>query len=307
MTRILVTGAHGAIGRHVVALARKRGHHVTGIGHGVWSGDAELPPIDAWINGDIYADNLALVADFGTPEIVVHLAGGSLVGASIALPDEDFRRTVGSAQHLMEWLRAKAPGTRLVIASSAAVYGDGFAGPIDENAIFRPASPFGTHKAMIELLARCYASQFRLRIAVVRLFSVYGPGLRKQLIWELGNRLLCGERQLTLGGTGEEQRDFLYIADAANMLLDAADRADHQASAYNGCTGIATTIAELARLMTTGFPGAEFEFFRPQPPRRPVRPGRQCQESEGRWPARKRAAQCRPAGNIELGQAPAGY
>lgn len=265
MTRILITGARGAIGQHVVALARSRGHKVIGIGHGAWgcaeAGEPELPRIDAWVNGGITADNLdAIAAIAGLPDIVVHLAGGSLVGASIHYPGEDFRRTVESAHHMMEWMRIRAPDAKLVIASSAAVYGNAHAGPIDETAPFQPASPYGTHKAIIELLARCYACQFGLAIAVVRLFSVYGPGLRKQLIWELANRLLRGERQLTLGGTGNELRDFLHIDDAAAVLLDAAGRADRLASAFNGCTGVGTTIAELARLMTTGFPGVVPRF-----------------------------------------------
>ena len=152
-------------------------------------------------------------------------------------------------QHLLERLRTSAPAARLVIASSAAVYGDSHSGPIGEDAWFAPASPYGTHKAMIELLAHCYARDFGLSVAVVRLFSVYGPGLRKQLVWELVNRLLRGEKTLTLGGTGEELRDFLHIGDAAAMLLDAAALAGRPAAVFNGCTGRATRIADLAAML----------------------------------------------------------
>lgn len=258
---VLVTGARGAIGRHVVALARAAGSRVVGLGHGAWSGSDDLPAIDAWINGGVDADNLvALARQEGTPDVIVHLAGGSLVGASIRHPGEDFRRTVESAQRLLEWQRTDAPAARTVIASSAAVYGDGHAAPISETAPYAPTSPYGTHKAMVELLARSYARQFGLPIAIVRLFSVYGPGLHKQLVWELAGRLSAAERPLVLGGTGEEKRDFVHISDAAALLLAAADLAEPACPTFNGCSGRATSIAELARCVASRFGGAGVTF-----------------------------------------------
>lgn len=260
MTLLLVTGARGAIGRHVVALARSKGHRVVGLGHGSWSGD-DLPPIDAWINGTVSIDNLsALARTEGVPDAVVHLAGGALVGSSIVHPGEDFRRSVEGAQHLLEWLRTDAPGARLVVASSAAVYGNGHSEPIVETAPYAPTSPYGTHKAMVEMLSCSYARQYGLSVAIVRLFSVYGRGLRKQLVWEIGKRLHEGERLIKLGGTGEEQRDFVHISDAARLLLAAADHADASSPLFNGCSDHGTSIAELAKLITARFADVSVEF-----------------------------------------------
>ncbi len=258
---VLVTGARGAIGRHVVRQAKSQGNRVAGLGHGAWTSDGELPPIDAWVNGSVDADNLAaLRRQAGTPDLIVHLAGGSLVGASITHPAEDFRRTVESAQKLLEWMRVSAPSARLVLASSAAVYGDGHAGPIPENARTAPTSPYGTHKAIVEMLAQSYARQYSLSVAILRLFSVYGPGLRKQLIWDVSNRLLAGERDVTLGGTGKEQRDFLYISDAAAMLLDASAKAGTTAPVFNGSGGSAIQISDLAAMAASHFPGVNITF-----------------------------------------------
>lgn len=259
MALILITGARGAIGRGTVALAKARGHTVIGLGHGAWSGDSGLPPIDRWFNGEIDSDNLdALAHASGTPDIIIHLAGGSLVGPSISHPGEDFRRTVESSQRLLLWMRASAPAARLVVASSAAIYGDGHTGPIPEIAAASPTSPYGTHKAIMEMLCRSFARDFGLNIALLRLFSVYGQGLRKQLIWDLAARLHRRESPIVLGGTGEETRDFLYVDDAAAMLLDAAGQADQTAPAFNGCSGQATRIAALtgavARAFSTGAP-----------------------------------------------------
>ncbi len=261
MALILVTGARGAIGRHVVAAAKARGDVVAGVGHGAWAGDAGLPAIDHWVNGGVDSDNLGqLVREAGVPDVIVHLAGGSLVGASIASPGEDFRRTVTGSQHLLEWQRAEAPDASLVVASSAAVYGDGHPGAIAESTPTAPSSPYGTHKAMVEMLVRSYSRHFGVRAAIVRLFSVYGPGLRKQLIWEVANRLSGGEQQISLGGSGRERRDFVYVGDAATMLLDAARLADTTAPALNGCTGEGIEIASLAASIGKHFGSPQFSF-----------------------------------------------
>jgi UDP-glucose 4-epimerase len=257
----IVTGARGAIGRHVIAAARARGARVVGLGHGPWTGETDLPTIDAWVTGDVTFDNLdALAAGLGMPDVIVHLAGGSHVGASIERPAEDFRRTVASAQNLFEWVRTRSPATRLVVASSAAVYGNAGVSPIPEDTPYAPASPYGTHKAMVEMLALAYGRQYGLNAAVVRLFSVYGPGLRKQLVYELFQRLMRGERGISLGGTGQETRDFLFISDAAGMLLDAAGAAGPDVPLLNGATGKAVTIARLAHAIAAGFGDASIRF-----------------------------------------------
>lgn len=258
---IWVTGARGAIGREVVRAAQSRGWRVAGLGHGAWSGDNDLPPIHHWLTGDVDGDNLsALVRSSGPPDVIVHLAGGSAVGPSLSQPGEDFRRTVVSAQALFEWARTTAPDVRIALASTAAVYGAGHAQPIAETAPIAPMSPYGAHKAMVEMLARSTAMAFGLRIAIVRLFSVYGPGLRKQIVWDLATRLVSGERRIVLSGTGEEQRDFVEIGDAAAMLLAAADLADRSVPTLNGTSGRGTRIADLAARMAMRFDGADIKF-----------------------------------------------
>jgi UDP-glucose 4-epimerase len=259
--KIIVTGGRGAIGRHIVSLAKSQGYFVMGLGHGAWSGDGGLPEIDCWLNGDITYENLnALSQLVGSPDAIIHLAGGSHVGASITQPSEDFQRTVGAARALFDWVRNISPTTKIVIASSAAVYGAGHDGPIDEGTGYAPASPYGTHKAMVEVMARGYARQFELPMAILRIFSAYGPELRKQLIWEMTNRLIRGERKITLGGTGNERRDFISLADTAGMLLRAIDLADGDSPVINCCSGEATAIREVVGLIASQFDEVDFAF-----------------------------------------------
>ena len=248
---VLITGAAGAIGQHLVRTMSAGGWRVVGLGHGAPL--PELPWAD-WINGEIEASNLEALATRQTrPDCFIHLAGGSMVGPSVIAPAEDFARTAATSVRLLEWVRQKAPEAAVVLASSAAVYGDTEIQPIPEDAPRAPLSPYGTHKMMMELAGESWARNFGVRIAIVRLFSVYGPGLHKQLIWEICAKLAHGARTLTLGGTGAETRDWIHIDDAAAILASAARLASLSPPKFKGCTGIGTSEADVARAVVTGF------------------------------------------------------
>jgi UDP-glucose 4-epimerase len=245
-----ITGANGFIGRHLARTLADAGKAVHGIGHGAIP-DAEWPRLglQSWLNGEIDTTNLDILArQSGPPSVIFHLAGGSSVGLSLAQPHEDFARTVVSTARLLEWLRRSAPECRLIAASSAAVYGAHHTGPIAEGSETLPVSPYGHHKLMMEQLCRSFAVSYGLRSVMVRLFSVYGPGLRKQLLWDLGSRLGAGERTLVLGGTGAEVRDWVDVRDATRLLATIA-RLPQQENyrVVNGGSGISTTVADIAR------------------------------------------------------------
>jgi UDP-glucose 4-epimerase len=255
---VWVTGGNGFIGRNLIRLLADQGRAVHGIGHGLID-DAECVRLGLrnWINGEIEATNLDILAKrSGSPTAIFHLAGGSSVGLSIAQPLEDFSRTVVGTARLLEWLRRSAPNCRLVVASSAAVYGAHHDGPISEDAETLPVSPYGHHKLMMEELCRSFAVSYGLRSTVVRLFSVYGRGLRKQLLWDIGMRLGRGERTLTLGGTGAELRDWVHVRDAARLLATTADQPQRDAFyVMNGGGSAGTTVADVAGMLVTSWSG----------------------------------------------------
>ncbi|WGS22860.1 MULTISPECIES: NAD(P)-dependent oxidoreductase [unclassified Bradyrhizobium] len=244
-----VTGANGFIGRYLVRELAAAGHAVHGIGHGALDeAEARRLGLLTWINGEIDAANLnALAAAHGLPARVFHLAGGSSVGLSIERPFEDFSRTVASTARLLEWLRGSAPDCALIAASSAAVYGANHAGPIPENATPAPMSPYGQHKLMMEQLCQSYARSFGLQCSVVRLFSVYGPNLRKQLIWDICSRLRAKVPSLNLSGTGQEIRDWTDVRDVVRLLAVVAEPSlPGVFRVVNGGSGRGTSVADIA-------------------------------------------------------------
>jgi UDP-glucose 4-epimerase len=248
---IWVTGARGFIGSHVARDLARQGAVVCGVGHGLWPNhEAAKWGLSEWINGDVSASNLgALAAIRGNPALVIHLAGGSSVGAALAQPREDFRRTVESTAELLEWLRQEAPQARVVAVSSAAVYGDGHARPIAESAALNPYSPYGHHKAAMESLCQSYAASYGLRVVIARLFSVYGAGLRKQLLWDLCVKLAHPSADVTLGGTGGETRDWVHVEDIASILPALAVQASRQVPVFNVGSGNPVSVNQIASLV----------------------------------------------------------
>ncbi|MBU1325369.1 MAG: SDR family oxidoreductase [Alphaproteobacteria bacterium] len=250
---VWITGARGFIGRHLAAQLAGSGRRVVGLGHGAWP-DAGRWGIARWLNGDIAPDNLGQLAhDEGRPAAVFHLAGGSSVGAAIAAPREDFKRTVEATAALCDWLRLESPESRLLAVSSAAVYGASHDGPIAEAAAGRPYSPYGYHKLMMEQVCRAYAETYGLSVVIARLFSVYGPELRKQLLWDACQRLAAGTAVLELGGSGTELRDWTDIADVVRALEMLSDLASPEAPAINVGTGRGLDVAAIADLVVTAW------------------------------------------------------
>jgi UDP-glucose 4-epimerase len=248
MSVVWVTGAKGFIGKHLCTYLTQKGDTVLGIGHGT------LPlemvnqfGLSYWVNGEIEGSNLfRLLEKSGAPDTIYHLAGGSAVGLSIQSPSEDFTRTVTSTANLLEWIRLHTPKAKIVISSSAAIYGNSTKTQVSEEDYYTPYSPYGFHKRCAELLCDSYMQTFGMKITVVRLFSIYGPGLYKQLLWDLCSRLRYDPLELKMNGSGEELRDWLYVQDAIRILLNVSS---NSIPIVNAGTGHGTSVKKIVSLV----------------------------------------------------------
>ncbi len=243
-TRVIITGASGFIGYNIAKACLERKWHVCGIGHGCTTQDNDQD-IKFWNESDIAIDSLLEIGV--KPDIVIHCAGGSSVGLSVEDPDLDFHKTVSTTLNILEYIRIHAPSAKLVYPSSAAVYGQVNVIPITEDTKLSPVSPYGIHKKVAESLCQLYANQYNLSICIVRLFSVYGPGLRKQLLWDACQKLEKGDS--TFFGTGDEIRDFLHVSDAVRLLLEAVIHASPLCPIVNGGSGEGVKIHVLLQAM----------------------------------------------------------
>jgi UDP-glucose 4-epimerase len=240
--KILVTGAHGFLGRHTARIFAKNGYVVKGIGHGSWlESEWRNWGLSAWLEADLTIESLRGFAD--EPHAVVHCVGGGSVGYAAAEPYLDFRNTVLSTASLLEYIRRYSPATRFVYPSSASVYGKAIEFPISEDSRIAPISSYGMHKRMAEELVLSYANRFGVPAAIIRFFSLYGPELRKQLLWDACRKFTGGDN--SFGGTGEEVRDWLHVQDAAELLSLAIEHASTECPIVNGGSGSGLMVLEV--------------------------------------------------------------
>jgi UDP-glucose 4-epimerase len=239
---VLITGAKGFLGKNISLFFHKQGYKVIGIGHGEWS-EKEYTKfgISSWVNCHLTLDNLKKYA--GKPEIIIHCAGSGSVKDSLSNPLNDFNRSVESLIAILEFIRISHYYIRLIYPSSAAVYGKTNNKSISENDFTIPSSPYGTNKLIGEELCKSYANNFGCSIVIIRFFSLYGPFLKKQLLWDACNKLKKSDFEFY--GTGFEIRDWLHVNDACNLIYKAAINKNYNFLIINGSTNIGTSVAEI--------------------------------------------------------------
>jgi UDP-glucose 4-epimerase len=120
-------------------------------------------------------------------------------------------------------------------------------------------SPYGLHKKFCEEMLKFYGERDGLLGAVVRLFSIYGPGLRKQLLWDAVGKLLSG--QAIFFGTGHEVRDWVHIDDTVRLIAIAADHASPKIPVCNGASGVAIPVRDILDLVARTLGVTQFPSF----------------------------------------------
>lgn len=227
--KLLLLGAAGFLGRAVVREFLPRGWEI--IGADAAPGQ-NAPAGIAYEQISLPSPGLADLIRRVQPEACVHAAGRASVALSMQDPAADFRDGVVVTFELLDALRLHAPACRTVLLSSAAVYGNPSALPIREDHTPAPLSPYGFHKWQIELLAEEFAKIFALPVASARIFSAYGAGLRRQVVWDICEKALRGGG-LKLRGTGRKA--------ATSSTRATLPRRWPSSSKKRRCAGNATT------------------------------------------------------------------
>lgn len=250
-TRVLVTGAGGFIGSHLVEALVQEGARVTALLRYNSRRDlANLAHVDRGVRagvetifGDVRDASLVERA-VASREVVFHLAALIGIPYSYAAPQSYLDTNVHGTLNVLQAARA-AGVSRLVHVSTSEVYGTARYVPIDERHPLRAQSPYAASKLGAESLALSYHASFGVPVAVVRPFNTYGPRQsRRAVIPSILSQLARRVAVLRVGATAP-RRDFTFVTDTARGLLRLGLAADAVGEVTNLGSGRDLTIAEL--------------------------------------------------------------
>lgn len=235
--KILVLGSEGFIGSHTV-------RHLRAAGHTVHMADIVLKESpDYFLINPEYID-FATIFIRQKYDACINATGAANVQLSFTAPGIDFALNAANVFAILNSIREHNPDCRFMNLSSASVYGNPDALPVREDMPLKPLSPYGFHKMYSEQICSEFHRFYGLHTTSVRIFSAYGEGLKKQLFWDLYQKVEAAKDEVEMFGTGQESRDFIYIDDLVAALECVLLRGDFNGGPVNIASGVESTIAE---------------------------------------------------------------
>lgn len=241
--KMLIVGSKGFIGSHCIDFFSKN--------HEVWGCDVILDyNTSRYISIDSVDSDFLEIFQSHKFDVCVNCSGAANVPFSLEKPFNDFKLNTLNVFKLLEAIRIYAPECKFITMSSAAVYGNPESLPIWEGQKRMPVSPYGYHKVMAEMICEEYSRFWNVKTCCLRIFSAYGPRLKKQLFWDLYHKIKEQEEP-TLWGTGRESRDFIYIKDIVKIVELAISHSKFDGEVVNVANGKQITISEVAETVRT--------------------------------------------------------
>ena len=236
MTKVAVTGAAGYIGGQIALCLKDAGHEVMGI-------DRRPCPhhlsdvCELFVQEDIDSDQAKIQLLKFQPDAVIHCAGTSLVGPSMAHPSDYYHNNVVKTIHLLDFVCNVMPRCRVIFSSSAAVYGEPIMTPCAEVDPCEPVSPYGESKRMIEQVLASYRRAYKLDYVAFRYFNACGADSQARHGQEPGATHIIARvlesiknnTQFVLNGIdyqtpdGTCVRDYVHVEDIAAAHVMALD------------------------------------------------------------------------------------
>ena len=258
---VLVTGGAGFIGSHVVDALLETGRRVivlddfsTGkranlVAH---EGNERLIVVRARVEEGIWSSLATVARRWAPPDRIVHLAAQTSVIASLQTPLCDVQVNLMGTLSVLEYARHHDV-KKLVLASSAAVYGDTETVPTPEAVPLRPQSPYGINKLASEHYLACYHDVHGVRTVALRFFNVFGPRQDPSspysgVISIFTDRAMAG-LPMVVFGDGKQTRDFVYVDDVARGVVTACLEPGGEGQVMNIGTGHTTSLNELVVLV----------------------------------------------------------
>lgn len=240
----LVTGAAGFIGAAVAEKLIKAGHHVVTIDNLSTGYKQHIPDQVEFIYGSTFEPNVICQLKGQSFDAIIHIAGQSSGEISFENPVYDLQTNCQSTLMLLDYAK-KTGCKKFIYASTMSVYGDHDPAECPEETELIPNSFYAIGKIASEHYMRIYAKQFGLTCTALRLFNTYGEGQNmknlKQGMISIYLAMAIKDHKITVKGSKDRFRDFVYIDDVVDAFIRSIDR-EGDYEAMNVCTGQLTTV-----------------------------------------------------------------
>ena len=216
--KVLITGSSGFIGNHLVEKLLNLNCEVIGFDMHEPGNDILKHNSFTLMKGDILsAKDLNQVQELEI-DIIIHLAANANVPYSVANPIDDFNVNALGTLNLLEIARNKKI-KKFIYPSSVSVFDSNNTLPISEKSFIKASSPYGVSKFTGENYCYVYSRIFGVNTNVIRLFNVFGKGMKKLFVYDIVKKILGNPDQLELLGDGQQIRDYIYIDDLVDGFL----------------------------------------------------------------------------------------
>jgi len=247
---ILITGGAGFIGSHLAKKLAQGQNYLTIIDNLSTGSIKNLEGLRSkmkFIKKDL--DKALKAINLQDFDYIYHLAANPYIPPSVKNPRYDFKQNLMNTFLLLESLRGTPNPPCLVNVSSAAIYGNPEKLPIKEGDATLPVSPYGVSKLAAERYATVYSRLYGLKIMNLRFFPAYGPGQKKQVVFDLILRLKSNPNRLDIHGDGSQTRDFTFVDDIVRASILIGTKGIGNGEAYNIATGKSYSIKELVKII----------------------------------------------------------
>lgn len=225
--KIIITGGSGFLGRHLCRALTAAGHTIKNID---LVNNPEFPTVIADVR-----DKDRMLAEIVDADLVFHLASLIEAGESVKEPFKFIDYNLNGTLSVMEAMRINNI-KNFIFSSSAAIYGEPIRVPIKEDDRTIPINPYGMTKLAMEGLLSSYVSSFGFTGVALRYFNLYGPEEHHQPETHAIPRFIdqiINEKEVTVWGDGQHQRDYVYISDIVEAHLKAIELTQAQPNQYH--------------------------------------------------------------------------
>jgi UDP-glucose 4-epimerase len=245
--KILITGAEGFIAVNLAIFLSKKNFKIFGIGNKKYTKKISNKfGYNLLLNKKIDLKNLK--KNFKNVDLIIHCAGSGSVGLS---NQENYKKNYLTTKAVLDFSIQLKKKPKIIFMSSYSLYGNSYNNSIKENFTLRPLSSYAMTKKFSEEILLKYSKIYNLNISILRLASIYGEGLKKQLMFDACEKI--SNNKNVFYGTGNEIRDWLHISDLTILVYKIIKKNLNYNTIINCGTGKGNKVKNILEIIKKQF------------------------------------------------------